>query len=88
LREIRAFLRISWRLGIHDRKACGPYWRTLVDCLRHNPPAFRTVVSFAALYLHLMPFAGFMDSRLREQIEAVPQSDGSPALRLARGMKG
>ncbi len=87
-REGRAFLRISWRLGIRDREASSPYWRALGDCLRHNPAAFRTVVSFAALYLHLRPFTGFMDSRLREQIEAVPRSDVKPALGLAREMKG
>jgi radical SAM superfamily enzyme YgiQ (UPF0313 family) len=87
-RDIRAFLRISWRLGIHDRETSGPYWKALVDCLRHNPPAFRSVVSFAALYLHLRPFSAFMDSRLRDQIEAVPQSDASLALRPAQEMRG
>jgi hypothetical protein len=87
-REIRAFLGISWRLGIRDREASRPYWKTLVDCLRHNPAAFRAVVSSAALYLHLRPFAGFMDARLKEQIEAVPQSDVRPALQLTREMKG
>jgi radical SAM superfamily enzyme YgiQ (UPF0313 family) len=70
-RDVRAFFRISWRLGVRDRGASRPYWRTLADCLRHNPSAFRTVVSFAALYLHFRPFSGFMDSRLKEQIEAV-----------------
>jgi len=78
-RDIRAFLLISWRLGVRDREVCGPYWRALFDCSRHNPPAFRTVFSFAALYLHLRPFASFMDARLTEQIEAGPRSDVSPA---------
>jgi radical SAM superfamily enzyme YgiQ (UPF0313 family) len=64
-RDIRSFLRISWRLGVRDREVRGPYWKALADCLMHNPPALRTAVSFAALYLHLRPFAGYMDDRLR-----------------------
>ena len=87
-RETRAFIIISWRMGVRDRKARGPYWRTLVDCLRHNPAAFRTVVSSAALYLHLRPFSGFMDSRLGEQIEAALQAEAIPALWLTDEMEG
>jgi len=87
-REIGAFVRISWRLGFRDRGVRGPYWRALGDCLRHNPSALRTVVSFAALYLHLRPFSGVMDARLREQIKCVPQPEASPAPPLARGMEG
>jgi radical SAM superfamily enzyme YgiQ (UPF0313 family) len=86
-REIRAFLRICRRLGIQDRQTAGPYWKALADCLRHNPAAFRTVVSFAALYLHLRPFSAFMDSRLGDQLEAAADSDARPALRPARVMK-
>ena len=87
-RDIRSFLRISWHLGIRDREVCGPYWQALVDCLLHNPPAFRTVVSFAALYLHLRPFAGYMDGLLWEQIEARPSPDVGLAPRLARSTQG
>ena len=87
-RDIRAFLRISWRLGVRDREVRGPYRRALVDCLRHNPGALRTVVSFAALYLHLWPFAGFMDARLAAQIAALSLSDVTPTPLLARGMQG
>ena len=76
-RDIRSFLRISWRLGIGDREVRGPYWKALADCLLHNPPAFRTVVSFSALYLHLRPFAAFMDGRLQGQIEALPLPEQS-----------
>ncbi|MDX2473171.1 MAG: B12-binding domain-containing radical SAM protein [Candidatus Krumholzibacteria bacterium] len=66
--DVRSLLRISWRLGIRDRRVRGPYWRALADCLRHNPAAFRTVIMFAALYLHLWPFVGYMDELLQEQI--------------------
>jgi radical SAM superfamily enzyme YgiQ (UPF0313 family) len=87
-RETRAFLRISWRLGVRDREARGPYWKTFVDCLRHNPAALRTVVSSAALYLHLRPFSGFMDARLKEQINAIPQFEIRSATGCAHEMDG
>jgi radical SAM superfamily enzyme YgiQ (UPF0313 family) len=86
--DVRSFLRISWRLGVRDREVRGPYWKALADCLRRNPPALRTVVSFAALYLHIRPFSGFMDARLREQIAALPVPDTSFDLHLARSMRG
>ncbi|MCP4573700.1 MAG: B12-binding domain-containing radical SAM protein [bacterium] len=79
-RDVRSFLRISWRLGIRDREVRGPYWRALGDCLAHNPPAFGTAVAFAALYLHLKPFAAFMNDRLSEQVEAQPRLEPAPAL--------
>jgi hypothetical protein len=69
-RDLRSFLRISSRLGFVDREARAPYWRALTACLVHNPRAIRTVVSLAALYLHIRPFAHFMDARLAGQIEA------------------
>ncbi|MFH1842708.1 MAG: B12-binding domain-containing radical SAM protein [bacterium] len=87
-RDIRSFLRISWRLGVRDREVRGPYWQALGDSLLHNPPAFKTVVSFAGLYLHFKPFAGFMDTQLREQIEALPSTDPNLAVRRARSMQG
>jgi radical SAM superfamily enzyme YgiQ (UPF0313 family) len=77
-RKIRALFRISWQLGVRDREVCGPFWKALVDCLWNNPRAFRTVVAFAGLYLHMRPFASFMDSRLLEQIESDTRSDVGP----------
>jgi len=86
--DIRSFLRISWRLGVRDREVRGPYWKALADCILHNPSALRSVVSFAALYLHLWPFSGFMDDRLRDQVEALSLPDGNLPVRLARRMRG
>jgi len=86
-RDIRSFLRISWRLGVRAREVRGPYWRTLADCLLHNPPAFRTVISFAALYLHLWPFSSYMDTQLRNQIEDLSLLEQSPPVPLERGMQ-
>jgi len=70
VQELRAFARISASLGVRDRGARYAYWGALASCLVRHPRAIRTVVSLAALYLHLRPFAQFMDARLAGQIEA------------------
>jgi hypothetical protein len=68
-RDLRSFTRLIWRLGFRDRQVRGPFWRAVSDCLRHNPRTLRTVMSFAALYLHVKPFTHFMDARLEAQVE-------------------
>jgi hypothetical protein len=70
LRDLRSFARIVWRSGILDRQVRGPFWRTIGRCLVSNPRAVRAVVSLAALYLHLQPYARFMDAHVAERIEA------------------
>jgi radical SAM superfamily enzyme YgiQ (UPF0313 family) len=70
-RDIRALGRITWRSGVLDREVLGPFWRAILDCLIHNPRAARIVFSLAAIYLHLRPFARFMDARLVERIDSV-----------------
>ncbi len=70
-RDLRSLGRILWRMGVRDREAGGPFRRTLLDALLHNPAALRMVVSLAALYLHYGVFARQMDVRLRAQIEAL-----------------
>ena len=68
-RDLRSFLRISLQMGARDRQTRSHYWKALWDCLVHNPRAMRTVVSFAALYLHVRPFAQYLERRLHGQIE-------------------
>jgi radical SAM superfamily enzyme YgiQ (UPF0313 family) len=87
-RDARSFLRICWRLGLSDREVRGPYWKALYDCITHNPPAFRTVISFAALYLHLKPFASYMDARLGLQIEAISSVPLNCGLRTQDAVTG
>ncbi len=70
-RDLRALSRIAWRSGVLDRQVLGPFWRALLDCLIHNPRAVRVVFALAAIYLHLRPFARFMDARLVERIDSV-----------------
>ncbi|MCK4414856.1 MAG: B12-binding domain-containing radical SAM protein [Candidatus Eisenbacteria sp.] len=83
-RHLRSFLQISLQTGFRDRKARPHYWRALGDCLLHNPRAIRTVVSLAALYLHIQPFAQFMDQLLSAQIESIRTADSHvPLMRVA-----
>jgi hypothetical protein len=74
-RDLRSFLRISLQMGFRDHRSRYHYWRALADCLLHNPRAIRTVVSIAALYLHVRPFTQFLERRLSGQIEALGSGD-------------
>ncbi len=78
LRDLRSFARISRQLGLRERSVRVHYWRAVLECLIHNPRAVRLVVSFAALYLHVGPFARYLDERLAGQIDAC----GAGELRL------
>ena len=80
LRDLRAFGRIVLRLGVRDRAARGPFWSAFVDTLLHNPRAIKITVSFAALYLHLGPFARALSVRVEAQRReaATPSSSATP----------
>jgi len=78
LRDLRSFARISRQMGLNERQVRRHYWRAVLACLVRNPRAVRLVVSFAALYLHVRPFAQYLDERLAGQIEAC----GAGELRL------
>jgi len=77
LRDSRSFLRICVQLGLRDRGARWHYWRALADCLLRNPRAFRTVVSLAALYLHVRPFSQYLTHHLGAQLESL-RANGHP----------
>lgn len=64
-RDLRAFGRIVARLR-RTPDAQRAFAFAMADCLTHNPAAVKIAASFAALYLHLGPFA----ERLTAQIDA------------------
>jgi radical SAM superfamily enzyme YgiQ (UPF0313 family) len=68
LRELRAFGRMAWRLGVRDPEVRVEWWRSIGDALLHNPSALKIVVSFAALYVHLGPYSAELVKRLDRQI--------------------
>jgi radical SAM superfamily enzyme YgiQ (UPF0313 family) len=69
LRDARSFAKMAWKMGIRDPEVRLEFWRSLLDCLVHNPGAVKIVASFAALYLHLGPFARDLVARLEREIE-------------------
>jgi hypothetical protein len=68
LRELRAFGRMAWRLGVRDPEVRVEWWKSVGDVLLHNPAALKIVVSFAALYVHLGPYSADLVKRLDRQI--------------------
>jgi radical SAM superfamily enzyme YgiQ (UPF0313 family) len=78
LRDLRSFARITWRIGVLDRRSRASYWRAVGDCLLHNPRAARIMVSFAALYLHFGPYSRFLDARMAAQDEGATVTSQLP----------
>ena len=44
------------------------FFRTVIDCARHNPGAIESVVIMMAMYLHIGPFAREVAAQIAEQI--------------------
>ena len=89
LRDLRGFAGMLWRMGVRDARLRGDWWRSLLDCLVHNPAALKIVLSFAALYLHLGPYSRELIERLDREIasqagDRAPQA--GPAA-VARGQE-
>ena len=70
VRDVRAFGRMAWRMGVRDRQVRVEWWRSLIDCLVHNPAALKIVLSFAALYLHLGPYSRDLVARLERDLQS------------------
>lgn len=68
-RDLRTFARMAWRMGIRDCAVRRHFWRTMVDCLWHNPRALRYVGALSALYLHMGPFAERLVRGLGQRME-------------------
>jgi uncharacterized protein DUF4070/radical SAM family protein len=71
-RDLRGFAGMLWRMGVRDPEVRGEWWRSLIDCLTHNPAALKIVLSFAALYLHLGPYSRELIRKLDEEIATLP----------------
>jgi hypothetical protein len=78
LRDLRTVCRLSWRMSTAGRQVRTQFWRTLFDCLVHNPRALPYLVMQIALYLHLGPFAGHVVRQIERQIADLA-SGRSPA---------
>jgi hypothetical protein len=54
-------------------------WKTVADCLWHNPRSLRAVVNLSLVYLHLGPFSHYAVNTLEQHIVC----DDSPRQRSA-----
>lgn len=64
LKELKGFLRMTWRLGV-PRATRGPFWRTVLGSLWKNPRSIRYTGALIALYLHFGPFSRYIAGRIR-----------------------
>ena len=70
LRDLRVLARFIWRMTWHRTELRSLFWRTFMDCLRHNPRNLEHVVAMMVFYLHLGSFAQFLIADLERQIAA------------------
>jgi hypothetical protein len=54
-------------------------WKTVIDCLWHNPRSLRAVAKLSLVYVHLGPFSRYAVNTLAQVIS----SDANPRLRSA-----
>jgi hypothetical protein len=71
LRDLRGLCRLVWRLPGAGPEAAKQFWKTMLDCVIHNPPALPYLVMFSALYLHHGPFSRQVIAEIDRQIEDI-----------------
>jgi hypothetical protein len=62
LQDFTIFCRVVWRMTVQRPELRRHFWRTFIDCARHNPGALKSVIALMTFYLHL---TGFINSRLK-----------------------
>jgi hypothetical protein len=76
-RDLYEVLRLGWRCLVVEGDMRGEVWRTVVDCVRHNPGALRSVLRITSLYLHFGPFARRVIAELdRRIVREADQGEG------------
>ena len=83
-RDLRAAVRMMWRMGIKDRDVRFHWWRTVMDCALRNPRALRPVFALCALYLHMGPFSRHVTGRITREIDALHRGEWVPPDPLPR----
>lgn len=82
-RELREASRLIWHTMVRDATMRTEVWRTVIDCLWHNPRSLRAVLKLSLVYLHLGPFSRYAVNVLEEHIA----SDAGPQQRSAMARK-
>ena len=74
-RDLQLFVRLWWRVALHQPQALGPLARAFYWALRYNRGAVKAVFSMAAFYLHLGPFSRYVIEVLDKRIAALDAGD-------------
>ena len=88
LREMVAFCRLSWIMTFKYPELRKPYWASLYEIARKNPPALEAVVRNISHYVHLYPFSQYLVRTVDERIAQLDAGhwkdlDREPALDTA-----
>jgi Domain of unknown function (DUF4070) len=67
-REVIIFLRLIWHMTVTRPELRGEFLRTLIDCLRRNPPALGPIIMAIFAYAHIDPFSRYAIDTVRRQI--------------------
>ena len=71
LRDLRAFVRLLWRLRNAGPGAARQFCRTMLDGALHNPRALPFLVMLSSLYLHHGPFSRQVIAQIARQIHDI-----------------
>src|SRR5262245_41706295 len=58
-RDLYEVSRLAWHTMVRNTSMRGEVWRTVADCLWHNPRSLRAVLKLSLVYLHLGPFSRY-----------------------------
>jgi radical SAM superfamily enzyme YgiQ (UPF0313 family) len=78
-RDLYEVSRLAWHVMVRDTAMRTEVWKTVADCLWHNPRSLRAVVNLSLVYLHLGPFSRYAVNTLEQHIVC----DDSPRQRSA-----
>ena len=84
-RDLYEASRLVWHAMVRDAAMRAEVWRTVVDCLWHNPRSLRAVLKLSLVYLHLGPFSRYAVNVLDQRMA----SDAGPRQRsvMARQLR-
>jgi radical SAM superfamily enzyme YgiQ (UPF0313 family) len=78
-RDLHDASRLVWHAMVRDTSMRSEVWKTVVDCLWHNPRSLRAVLKLSLVYLHLGPFSRYAVNVLDQRMA----SDARPQQRSA-----
>jgi radical SAM superfamily enzyme YgiQ (UPF0313 family) len=67
-RDLYEASRLVWHAMVRDATMRTEVWKTVVDCLWHNPRSLRAVAKLSLVYLHLGPFSRYAVNALEQHI--------------------